>query len=285
MTASVLAASAADGRVVVAARIGDWEPVWLGSPPRTLYAALHPVPGIALTGVVLVPPLLDELPRSRRFITEVAGELAGMGLPSLRFDFHGTGDSSGRGDEFDFDSMRADLDLAVAELRARAGVARLVLLAWRGAALAVDAWRSCGGMADLVVLWEPVCDGAVWLRELVDADAEARKILPPPRPGVPRTGDPDDGQLMGYKASPRLRMQLARARLDPDLAGGDAPVWAILRPDGGDAPIAATRSWSLPESAPKFAGGVSMDATLFLTPPMRGFVRGLGAALCAGAWT
>jgi hypothetical protein len=270
---------------VVAPGIVDWEPVWLGSRPRTLYAALHPVPGIPSTGVVLVPPLLDELPRSRRFITEVAGEFAGMGLPSLRFDFHGTGDSSGRGDEFDFDSMRADLDLAVAELRARTGVARLVLLAWRGAALAVEDWRARGGMADLVVLWEPVCDGAAWLRELVDADAEARKVLPPPRPGVPRTGGPDDGQLMGYKASPRLRMQLAQARLEPGPASDHAQVWTVVRPDGGDAQIAATRSWSLPGSAPRFAGGVSMDATLFLTPPMRGFVRELGATLCAGAWT
>src|SRR5687768_1570345 len=75
--------------------IGDWEPLWLGQDPRRLYAALHAVAGAPATGVLLVPPLLHEQPRSRRFIAEVASELAAIGLPCLRFDFLGTGDSPG----------------------------------------------------------------------------------------------------------------------------------------------------------------------------------------------
>ena len=117
--------------------VGGFEPFWLGPSSRRLYAALHRAAGEASTGVVLVPPLLHELPRSRRFITEVASELAALGLPTLRFDFFGTGDSSGSGDALDFASMHIDLGLAVAALREQTRIARLVLLSWRGSALHV----------------------------------------------------------------------------------------------------------------------------------------------------
>ena len=76
---------------------GDWDPHWIGDASHRLYAALHAVPGTPTTGIVLVPPLLHELPRTRRFLTEIASELAKTGLPSLRFDFQGTGDSGGGG--------------------------------------------------------------------------------------------------------------------------------------------------------------------------------------------
>lgn len=264
-------------------RIGDWEPCWLGPASRALYAAVHAGPDHANTGVVLVPPLLDELPRSRRFITEVAHELAAMGLPTLRFDFFGSGDSCGRGDELDFQSMRCDLDLATAALRARSGVARVVLIAWRGAALAVDAWLARGGGAELVVLWEPVCDGAAWLQSLVEADSEARAVRPRPRPGVELTGGPEDGQLMGYRASERLRADLGQARLHGGLAGRGTRVWTIVPASGGSVPTGSSRVLPLPASAPKFCGGASMDATLFLTPPVRGFVRELGLAVTGEA--
>ena len=65
--------------------MGDWQPLWLGAPSRQLYAAFHPTPSVASTAIVLLPPLLHELPRSRRLLTEVASELATMGLPVLRF--------------------------------------------------------------------------------------------------------------------------------------------------------------------------------------------------------
>src|SRR4249919_3243970 len=171
------------------AATADWEPFWLGTPSRRLYAALHPAAEASTTGVVLVPPLLHELPRSRRFIAEVASELATVGLPSLRFDFLGTGDSSGGGEELDFASMHVDLDLAVAALRERTGATQVALLAWRGAALPLRGWMERGGAADLVVLWEPIIDGAGWLQELVGADAGERALRPPPRSGVPRTSD------------------------------------------------------------------------------------------------
>lgn len=260
---------------------GDWEPLWIGPTERALYAALHRVPGAPATGIVLVPPMFDELPRSRRLVTEVAGELAATGLPVLRFDFFGTGDSAGRGDDADFDTMCGDLDRAITTLRARTGVPRLVLLAWRGAALVVDAWLSRGGRADLVVLWDPIRDGSGWLRGLGDADVAARAMLPPPRPGVPRTVEAEDGQLMGFRVSPRLRRDVEAARLDAGQeTSGAAERWAVLYPD--DAVAGVDRVFVLPPNAPRLGTGATMDGTLFLTPQLRGFVRALGPALARG---
>jgi hypothetical protein len=269
-------------REAIAMSIGDWEPFWLGSGARRLYAALHEVPGAPSTGVVVVPPLLHEAPRSRRFIAEVCNELADMGLPALRFDFHGTGDSTGSGDEVDFASMHRDLDLAVAALRERTGVRRVVLLAWRGGAFALRGWLDRGGVADLAVLWEPIEDGASWLQELVECDAGERAQRPPPRAGIPRITDPADGQLMGFPAPPQLRVDLAKARLDGGAEGGGVPVWAVVR-EGRAPSMEFAKVLPLPANAPSFNGGAAMDATFFLTPSTRELVGELAHAMGRGA--
>jgi hypothetical protein len=258
---------------------GGWEPFWIGSASRRLYAAIHGAPGSPSTGIVLVPPLLHELPRSRRFITEIASELATLGLPTLRFDFHGTGDSSGNGEELDFASMHRDIDLAIAALRERTGVRRLVLLAWRGGALVLRGWLERGGAADLVVLWEPIADGGSWLQELVEGDARERAVRPPPRYGVPRITDPSDGQLMGFPVPPRLRVDLAQTPLGSGTGRGAVPMWAIVRADAAQLPLDIARVLQLPANAPSFNVGAAMDATFFLTPTVRKLIGELGRAV------
>ena len=259
--------------------LADWEPFWMGPASHRLYAALHGVAGVPSTGVVLVPPLLHELPRSRRFIAEVASELAAIGLPTLRFDFHGTGDSSGTGDDIGFASMHRDIDQAVAALREKTGIRRLVLVGWRGASLVLRGWLDRGGSADLVVLWDPIVDGGYWLQELMHGDVGERAVRPPPRRGIPRLTDPSDGQLMGFPASPQLREDLARTHLGGGTRRGDVPVWAIVRAGVADLPKDIARVLQLPENAPVFNVGAAMDATFFLTPGVRNLIGELGQAV------
>src|SRR3546814_17099809 len=98
--------------------IGHWEPFWIGEPERQRYAALHRASSPdARVGVVMVPPLFYEQPRGRRFTTEAASALAGLGMPTLRFDFFGEGDSAGSAAEMDVASMREDISDAVDALR------------------------------------------------------------------------------------------------------------------------------------------------------------------------
>lgn len=258
--------------------IGPWEPFWLESGGRSLYAALHPAQAPQRpVGVVCVPPLLHEQPRSRRFITEVASGLAALGLPCLRFDFEGSGDSSGPGERLDLDSMCADLDLAVSALRSQTGVERVVLIAWRAAALPVWTWLAGGRRVDRIVLWEPVTDGAQWLSELERQDARERARRPRPRPGVPRTADPNDGQLMGFGASAEFRRGMAGVRAEPaDTAS--VPAWVLAH-----APAPAANRFErvipLPSGTPSLAGAAGMESAFFMSPALERTVVELGRAL------
>ena len=262
--------------------IGQWQPLWLDPEDRCLYAGLHrPISPAGRAGVVSVPPLLHEQPRSRRFVTEAASALAARGLPCLRFDYFGTGDSRGSGEELDLESMHRDLALAVAELRSRTGVERVVLLAWRGAALPVSSWLARGRHADIVVLWEPITDGARWLAELEHDDARERQQRPRMPPGMRREATANDGQLMGFAASARLRRDLASIRLVDGAPASSRFVqtWALRRPEAPPLAIPLEREFVLPAGAPTFNDAASMEATFFLSPPLERVVDDLGRTL------
>lgn len=259
----------------------DWEPFWIASGPRRLYAALHPAPGASSVGIVMAPPLLHELPRTRRFLTEIAAELAAAGIPCLRFDYHGTGDSSGEGEELDFSGINTDLTLAASALHERTGISRLCVLAWRGSALALHGWAG-RAHADLIVLWEPVTDGDAWLRQLTEADTRERTVRPPSRPGGARVAAADDGDLMGFPVSARLRTDLAEARVE-SARWGRARSWAVMRAGIDETPRGLDRILPLPDNAPAFTIDAAMDATFFLTPTVRELVARLGTAVLTDA--
>lgn len=262
--------------------IDDFHPQWLEPAGRCLYAALHGGRSARATvGVVLVPPLLHELAGSRRFLTEVAAGLAANGVPCMRFDFFGSGDSGGSGDVLDFASMHEDLDIAIAALRDQTGSGNVAVLAFRGAALFVHGWVSQGG-ADRVVYWEPIIDGATWLRDLEQQDAEERRERARLRAGFRNSNDEAGDHLMGYRASARLRHDLARSCLEETADSRDRP-WAIVRPDVV-LPLDLARRWGLPDGAPGFQGNASMDATFFLTPAVQRLVDELGVALREEPW-
>ena len=264
--------------------IGVFEPQWLGDQTRYLYASLHrsAAPGARL-GVLLVPPLFHEQPRSRRLLAEVASGLAAIGLPSLRFDFYGTADSAGNSDEVDFSSMCADIEIAAHALRTRMGVDRVAVLAWRGAALPVARWLREGGEAAVVIFWEPISNGAEWLAELEREDAAER--CSPERyrmgAGIP-IRDPavagTERQLMGLAVSRNLCSDVADARVSGD-ESEKTRYWAVLRPTDAPAALSLEQVFSLPVDAPTFGGSTRMDSGLFVTPRLKRVADELGRAL------
>lgn len=235
------------------------------------------------TGVLFAPPLLHEQPRSRRFVTEVASGLAALGLPCLRFDFFGTGDSAGASEQLDFDSMSADLSIAARALRQHTGVERISVLAWRGSSLALWHWALGGGDVSRLIFWEPLFDGAQWLAKLEQDDARER-CSPDRYPLLHGQGAvAGDRQLMGFAVSRKLRRDLSTARLTGNGAIGHAPVWAVLRPGEPAPPLRMSRTFALPVDAPEFGSSTRMDATMFVTPRLQQVVDELGRALVAEA--
>lgn len=262
--------------------IGPWQPLWLGESDRQLYAALHR-PGLsdAERGVLLVPPLLHEQPRSRRFITEVASAFAALGIAALRFDFYGTGDSCGRSDELRLSTMHEDMHRASTALRSHTGVSKLAIIAWRAGGLVAWDWLRNGGSASELILWEPILEGRAWLDDLVRADAIERCSPDRYTGSRPIVADSSDGQLMGYAVAPELRDAMAQLAMTSESAPLK-PLWLIDRAASLESHarcIASSRALALADDAPQFGGSTRMDESLFMSSRMERWVDELARTM------
>ncbi|MEM5386898.1 alpha/beta hydrolase [Paraburkholderia phymatum] len=187
----------------------------------------------ARVGVVLCSPFGYDALCAHRGWRELAEALALCGMPALRFDYPGTGDSIGV--EQDPDRMGAwlaSIEAAAARLRAATGVQRLVLCGLRlGAALAALAAQRIGGVEQIVMI-APVISGRAYIREL---ELQHQTWLTTPD-GMDSVRESDDGSIGAYgfrlygDTLERLRV------LDLALGGERAPAPRILLQDVYDNP-------------------------------------------------
>ena len=130
---------------------------------------LHGVPAMVAPRVaaVICPPFGYEAICARRSLTALAAALAGVGVPTLRFDYHGTGDSAG--DDLDPNRVaawQASVDAAIAQVRTIAGIATVVVVGLRlGALLAATVAATRQDVAAVVAI-APVVQGKAYVREL-----------------------------------------------------------------------------------------------------------------------
>jgi uncharacterized protein len=185
-------------------------PLRFGSPQHELFGMLHrPERGAGGTGVLVCNPFGQEAVRSHRLFRVMAERLVRSGLPVLRFDYFGTGDSAGDEDDADLDAWQRDILCAHGELVQRSGCTRVV---WVGARLGGTLAMQASSHADAaepaaVVAWDPILDGSAYLNALArDHEAALRvsySILPVGLPLRP----PDEA--MGFALQARLRTQIA----------------------------------------------------------------------------
>jgi len=149
-------------------------PAYFGYPDRRLFGVYHP-PGRRpdhRTAVVLCAPIGQEFIRSHRAFLVLATLLSRAGYPTLRFDYYGTGDSSGDSAAGSITQWTDDVSTAVEEVCGRSGMEQVCLIGLRlGAALSILA---AGSRADVhaVVLWDPVIRGVEYLQEIFAAHAQ-----------------------------------------------------------------------------------------------------------------
>jgi pimeloyl-ACP methyl ester carboxylesterase len=136
----------------------------------------------------------------------LADELSARGIWVLRFDYLGTGDSTGAdGGSDQFDSAVADVGEAVAWLRRETGVSHVSLCGLRlGAVFALLAARK--NPVDALVLLAPVVSGRSYMRELSVVHKTWFDQLAPPV----RATQPQDGLLnvLGQVYSEQFQAQL-----------------------------------------------------------------------------
>lgn len=119
------------------------------------------------TAVLLCNPFGEEASRAHRTFRVLATQLERAGYAALRFDYSGTGDSQGESADATVDAWLADIAAASERLAAVAGGARLAIVGLRlGATLAALAAERGLVRPRHLLLWDPVVDGAAYLREL-----------------------------------------------------------------------------------------------------------------------
>jgi exosortase A-associated hydrolase 2 len=190
-------------------------PFFFGSSEQPLFGAYHP-PTDARgknRGVVICNPFGDEAIKAHRALRQLALMIAEARMHVLRFDYFGSGDSSGPGEEGRVERWREDIALAADELKDVSGVAKVSLTGLRlGASLAL---RSASGRRDVdrVVLWDPVVDGRRYLSDLKrHHDAYLAQEFLPSGPRLEDAGFGPD-ELMGFPLPPALREGIASVAL------------------------------------------------------------------------
>jgi alpha-beta hydrolase superfamily lysophospholipase len=222
------------------------EPLYFEAGGHKLFGWLHR-PGAqnsAGVGLVICKPFGYEAICAHRSLRAFADAAAAIGIPALRFDYLGTGDSA----EIDpyADQLQVwslDVVAAVAELQRRTGVERVCLLGVRlGALLAVLAARQCKAIAGLTLI-APVINGRRYLRELRAAVLASALRTDVARPDgdipadVPSTGH-GSMEVGGFSYSPATLSALALI----DLGSGSVAVSTMQVIDGESQP--ASRAWA-----------------------------------------
>lgn len=164
--------------------------LYFGAEGEQLFGWLHrPAPGsLAGLGLVICNPYGFEDVCAHRSLRQLAEAAAAVGIPTLRFDYAGCGNSVG--DEFDADVVgrwTRSVHQAIDCLRHASGVAQVALVGVRlGAALATGAAVQRDDVAGLVAV-APVVRGRAWLREFA--------MLAQAGAAPPGSAGEDDGRI------------------------------------------------------------------------------------------
>ncbi len=140
-----------------------------GKSDAPLVGAFHPAHQTVRSshGVLLCAPFGDEAIRAHRPMRRLADQLALIGVPTLRFDYFGTGDSSGGCEEVTLDRWVEDVEVAAKTLSEMADIEQLVLIGVRlGATVACKASAALSPYG--LVLWEPLLSGSDYWAEALE---------------------------------------------------------------------------------------------------------------------
>lgn len=203
-------------------------PLFFGSSDRPLYGVYHAPKSRSgrRTGVVLCYPFGQEYMRAHRAFRQLSLMLAKAGFHVFRFDYRGTGDSSGDGEDFSLASAADDTAQAIEELQDMADVESVALFGLRlGGAIAARVAQSHDAVTHLI-LWDAIANGAAYLHEL---RAEAKQ------PAAVGAGSTATFGVMGFPVPPVLQAELAAQRFTADQPGRAVRALVVSHAETDDA--------------------------------------------------
>lgn len=176
-----------------------------------LFGFYYPPAARARRAALLCPPLGQDMIRTFRVYRLLAQTLAARGYAVMRFDYFGTGDSSGESMMVDWNRCIADASEAASTLRTNAGCDSIVAFGARlGANIALSASKAA--RFDEVIVWDPALSGRQHI-ERMDA-LQAALLSDATRFLKPRADADVSTQWVGFDVSSKLRMSLSDVQLD-----------------------------------------------------------------------
>lgn len=203
---------------------------YLGQQTPDAFAIYHPPlgPQKACT-VVICNPLGHEAIRCHRALRCLAEQLAEAGYPTLRFDYQGTGDSTGADDDPNrVDAWLASLDTALRTMEGVSEPGRVCVVGVRmGATLA--ALAAAHRTISYLVLWEPCVRGATYTREMAMVASASLKGLLGGTVGRPGSGS--GIEAAGFRITPETQAHLDGIDLRASRPAGQPEILVIARDD------------------------------------------------------
>ncbi|MDR7067470.1 amino acid adenylation domain-containing protein [Pseudoxanthomonas japonensis] len=203
---------------------------FFGPGNRRLFGMRHRSDGSAVASVptlLCVAPLLQEGIMSQRALWTLCEAVASQQGSALRFDWFGTGDSTGDTRQLGLEGMQRDLQIAVEQMAAGALAPRT--LALRSACLPVLLSASAGAAPVDLVLWDPIVRGASmvdrWRRQHQEQLKDVGRYIT--RRGHAIAAD----ELLGFDVAPAFLEALSaldfRARPLPSGSRVHVVVWSV----------------------------------------------------------
>jgi exosortase A-associated hydrolase 1/exosortase A-associated hydrolase 2 len=194
------------------------------------YALLHSPPaGVSgLGAMVYLPPLGEEMNRSRRMAAVMCRRLAQSGWTVLQLDLFACGDSAGELEHATWEGWEHDALAAHQWLKDASGFHPWLWGLRHGALIAAAVAPRIADPVKLL-LWQPVIDGATALRQLLRPSSENRATT------AERMAELAAGQTVhvaGQVLTPSVARGLQAARLDLSCARAQTAVWLDVTPDG-----------------------------------------------------
>ena len=152
--------------LISAQSVATAQPIYFGTAKCRLFGWLHPA-AKAEIGVVLCQPFGYEAICAHRGTRAFAEAIAAAGMPALRFDYLGTGDSAEIDPQADqLEAWTRDVLIAAEELQLLTGVKQICLLGFRLGAMLAALAAAQGNSVTSVISISPIKSGRRYLREL-----------------------------------------------------------------------------------------------------------------------